>query len=113
MPRNNATISRQDLVLECWLENPRLTFREIAEKCGISEDTFLRYRQDPDFMEKYHQRCLQRWKQLEALALENLQDKLNEEDWQATKYALDGLNYGGKTAIEVSTPQAITIKIDE
>ena len=113
MAKYNATRLRYDAVLDVWMANPRLRFCEIAEKAGISEDTFWKYRQDPEFMEMYHQRCLQRWKQAEALALENLIDKLNDEEWNATKYTLDGLNYGGKTAIELSTANQINIKIDE
>lgn len=100
-------------VLEVWLNNPRLNLAEIAEKAGISQNAFYKLRQNPEFMEEYHQRCQQRYKEAEALAIENLIDKLYEEDWQATKYALDGLNYGGKTAVELSTANSINIKIDE
>ena len=103
----------KDEVLQVWLDNPRLSFTEIAEKAGIDRTTFYWYRQDPEFMAKYHERCKQRFAQLEALALENLMDKLNDEDWQATKYALDGLKYNATQQVEVSTPTPITININE
>jgi DNA-binding CsgD family transcriptional regulator len=36
----------KDEVLQIWLDNPRLQFKEIAEKAGIDPDTFYRYRKD-------------------------------------------------------------------
>lgn len=104
---------RKAAALECWLNNPLLSFTEIAEKAGISDSTFLRYRQDPAFMEEYHRRCKAYFASLEALALENLTIRLEQNDWNATKYTLDSLDYSAKQKVDLSTPNTISIKISE
>lgn len=105
--------ARKKHALETWLNNPLLPFAEIAEKAGISETTFWSYRQDENFMEEYHKRCKQRFAELEALALENLAIKLENCDWNATKYALDSLDYSAKQKVDLSTSNTIKISIEE
>jgi len=103
---------RMEHVLEVWLANPLLPFTEIAEKAGISETTFYRYKANAEFMQEYGRRCKERFNGLQAKALEVLENKLDAEDWQATKYVLDGNDYAGKQKLEVSTT-TINVTIDE
>lgn len=104
---------KMEYSLEVWLSNPLLSLEEVAEKAGISRTQFWRYRQMPEYMAEYRKRCRARFEALEAKALEVLEIKLNEEDWKATQYVLDGLDYNGKTKVEASTATTITINVGE
>ena len=99
--------------LETWLANPLLNYNEIAEKANIHPTTFWSYRTNPEFMEEYHKRNKERFASMEAKALEVLEIKLDEEDWKACQYVLDGLDYGGKTKIEANTATTITINVGD
>lgn len=99
-------------VLEIWLANPLLSFREIAEKAGTSERTFARYRANEAFMSEYDTRCRERFRALQAKAMETMEIMIEDKNWNATKYALDGNDYGGKQKLEINTT-TIKVSIDE
>lgn len=98
-------------VLEVWLANPLLSYNEIAEKAGISLKTFSRYRGDETFMANYDARCKERFRSLQAKAIETMELLIEEKHWNATKYALDGNDYNAKQKIEVSTPTVLRVGI--
>ena len=75
-------------VQEIWLLI-LLSFTEIAEKAG-SVITFLRYRQNEEFMQKYDVRCREKFKALQAKHSEQMEILVEQGHWNATKYALDG-----------------------
>lgn len=100
-------------VLEVWMANPMLSFEEIAKLAGVSVATFLRYRQDKEFMERYEARCREKFKALQAKAIESMEKLMEEGHFQASKYILDGNEYAPKQKVEVSTPTAIKITITE
>lgn len=99
-------------VLEIWLANPLLSFNEIAEKAGISNSTFNRYRKHEGFMKEYDTRCRERFRSLQAKAMEQMEILMEQGNWNATKYALDGNDYGGKQKLEINTT-TIKVSIDE
>lgn len=111
--RTASSEHKRERVLNTWLANPLLDLNEIAEKASISNSQFYSYRQNPEFMEEYKKRCRQRFNELEAKALEVLEIKLNEEDWKATQYVLDGLDYSGKTKVETNAVTTVTINVGE
>lgn len=111
-PKSNWT-KKMTVALETWLANPLLPYGEVAEKAGISPDTFCGYRRHPEFMAEYRKRNKERFASMEAKALEVLEIKLDEEDWKACQYVLDGLDYGGKTKIEANTATTITINVGD
>lgn len=90
-----------------------LSFVEIAEKAGVHPDTFYRYRQDERFMDEYTKRCRERFRALQAKALESMEILMEEGHFQASKYVLDGNDYGAKQKVEVSTPTKIKISIND
>ena len=55
-------IARKQRALEAWVNNPLKSFPEIARIADVDVTTFWRYRQDPDFMEQYHEMCKNRFK---------------------------------------------------
>lgn len=99
-------------VLEIWLANPLLSFTEIAEKAGVSDATFLRYRQNEEFMQKYDVRCREKFKALQAKALEQMEILVEQGHWNATKYALDGNDYAGKQKLEINST-TIKVSVEE
>ena len=99
-------------VLETWLANPLLSFQEIADKAGTSERTFRRYREDETFMANYDLRCRERFKSLQAKAMEQLEILMENGNWNATKYALDGNDYAGKQKLEINST-TIKVSVEE
>ena len=106
---------RQRRVLEAWIQNPKKTYPEIAEIGGVSDATFYRYRQDPEFMARYHAMCNKRFKSMEALAIQALKEQMKDGNFQAVKYLLDGLGYKPTEKIDanVSADQNVVITIEE
>lgn len=99
--------------LEVWLANPMLSFVDIASKAGISEQTFYRYRQDENFMGEYDKRCKAHFKSLQAKAIESMEMLMEQGHFQASKYVLDGNDYGAKQKIEITTPTVIKVSVVE
>lgn len=110
--RTEKMEQNMEYVLEIWLANPLLSFQEIADKAGISESTFSRYRKNEEFMKKYDTRCRERFRALQAKAMEQMEILMEQGNWNATKYALDGNDYGGKQKLEISST-TIKVTIDE
>lgn len=104
---------RQENLLQYWIEHPNECYSEIAEHVGVPEKTFMHWRTYPDFMERYHELCKEKFGKLEALAMKNLKDRLELKDWKATKYVLDGLGYQAVQKVDISTDNVITISIEE
>lgn len=101
MPQGTQTKdARMKRTLETWLANPLATFEEIAASAGVSDITFWRYRQDADFMKEYHEQQRQRFSSLEGKAIAQLENKLDDGEWKAIQYTLDGLGYKPTEKIE-------------
>lgn len=110
-----STQNKEDRVfrtIEAWVANPLATYEEIARKAGISDKTFWRYRQDPEFMEEYHKRCEQRFRSLESKAIALLDGELDSKNWNAIKYVLDGTGYKPTDKSEVKVDDGLTIKVE-
>lgn len=104
---------RMQRVLDVWVNNPTKHLSEIAELAGIGERTLYRYRQDPEFMAAYHEACQERFKSLEAKALDQLEKALDRGDFRAVKYALDSLGYKPTEKIEADVNRDVVITIGE
>lgn len=112
MPQGKQTkVDRMERTLEVWLANPLDTFEQIAEKAGVSERTMYRYRSDPAFMAEYSRRQKERFASLEGKAVAQLERKLNEGEWKAIQYTLDGLGYKATEKVDVDTNANFVINI--
>lgn len=103
---------RQNRTLEVWVNNPTATFEQIAAMANISDKTFWRYRKDPAFMARYKELCQARFKQLEAKAIHKLDKQLDEDNFQAIKYVLDGLGYKPTEKIDANVDSELTITVN-
>lgn len=103
--------ARQQRTLEAWVNNPLSSYPDIAKIAGIDVTTFWRYRQDPDFMEKYHEMCKNRFNSFEAAAMEQLKFHLDAGNWQAVKYILDSLGYKPTDKVKANIDTALNLHI--
>ena len=106
-------LDRYDQVATVWVENPHLTFGEIAKMANIAENTFYNYRQDETFMAIYKEKCQQKYKELESQAIGKLAELVDNGNWNAVKYVLDGVGYKpeDKTKVSVEADSAINLTI--
>ena len=102
---------RRQNALRVWVDNPLATFEEIGKKAGISDKTFWRYRQDPEFMAEYKKMCQSRFAALEGKAVAKLEKQVDEDNFQAIKYVLDATGYKPTDKIDASIDSVITIKV--
>ncbi len=110
MPTVNK--ERQENILQYWVNHPELSYDQITKDCKVAKKTFDNYRKDEDFMKRYRELCQQRFKELEAKAVEKLQRAVERGDWNAVKYVLDGQGYSATQKIDVAT-NTITVNIVE
>lgn len=110
MAEKAATTQRKKKCLEIWVNNPLLSYEEIAEMSGITTMTFWRYRQDDEFMEEYKKLCQQRFKAMEAKAVELMKEQMDKGNWQAIKYCLDANGYKPEEKVK-ATVEATTINL--
>lgn len=104
---------RKRIALQVWVDNPLLSFEEVAAKAGIADKTFYRYRQDPAFMDEYKKMCQERFKTLEGKAVYLLNEQLDAKNWNAIKYALDSLGYKPTDKVEQVTETTIKVSVED
>lgn len=109
---DDDTEARMLRTLEVWLNNPLMRLDDVAETAGVGKKTFYRYRQNPLFMEEYRKRQRERFAALEGKAIELLDQELDNKNWNAIKYTLDGLGYKPTDKVEI-TETTIKVDIDE
>lgn len=105
--------AKMKYVMQVWLSNPLLTAKEVAEKAGVSTDSFHDYQQNNEWMAEYKAECDKRFESLRAAAIKNLENALLNGDWRATTYVLDSLGYNATQKIDVDASTTIKISIDE
>lgn len=104
---------RMDFYIDHMLEHPFDTIKKTAEDTGIPHDTIRHWRMKQDFWDRVHEKSRAKFSSLESKAIKALEEKVEEKDFNAVKYVLDGLEYNSKQKVEVSSPDSITIKISE
>ena len=105
--------AKMKYVMQIWLSNPLLTSKEVAEKAGVSTDSFHDYQQNEEWMAEYKAECDKRFESLRAAAVENLENALLDGDWRATTYVLDSLGYNATQKINLDANTVIKICINE
>lgn len=103
---------RKIQIMRYWVDNPSLTYEQIAKDMKVSSKTFYLWRRDKWFMEKYHELCKERFKTLQALAVEKLGEQVKGGSFNAVKYVLDSQGYNATQKIETNTPTIITVSIE-
>lgn len=99
--------------IDHMLEHPFTTMKQLSADTGVPEDTIYHWRQRQDFWDRVHEKSRAKFSSLESKAIKALEEKVEERDFNAVKYVLDGLEYNAKQKVEVSSPDTISIKIVE
>lgn len=92
---------------------PSLRNIDYAERCGISEKSVYVYKAKPEFQEYLSQLCKERFRAMEALAIRKLNEEINNNNFKAIQYLLDGLGYKAKEQQEIQMEAKIEIDYGE
>lgn len=108
-------LERYRKVATIWVENPYLTYGEICKIARISDYTFYNYRHDERFMAIYKELCQQKYREIEYIAVNKLQEMAAQGNWNAVKYVLDGVGYKpeDKTKVAIEAAPSINVTIGE
>lgn len=108
-----ALKARQLAYLEFLLANPLLTNTEAGKKIGVSRNTIMAWKNNPEFMAEYKRMLKEKWEDSELMAMETMQNLARSGDFKASKYILDSLGYAPAQKIEADVKNDIIINIEE
>lgn len=104
--------NKQKIAAEYMVANPEMSYEDVAQKLGISSMTLRRWRKLPEFQDFSHELCMEKFKDIEKLAVQKLLENVRKNNQKAVEYALDFSGY--KTATEVDIKdKTIKIEIEE
>lgn len=104
--------NKQKLAAEMMVANPELHYEEVAEKLGISFMTLYRWRKLPEFQEFSHQLCMEKFKEIEKLAVQKLLENVKKNNQKAIQYALDYAGFKAAETVEIKD-KTIRVEIEE
>ena len=105
--------SKQMAFAEYLCANPHIGVEQAAADCGIGTKTGYVYRHNPEFQAFLEKLCREKFKALEALAIEKLKENVEDNQEKAIEYVLNGLGYKPEEKQEVSLDANITIDYGE
>lgn len=100
---------RQKALAELQVLEPNLTVSQYAEKIGCSEKSVYNWRYLQDFTDYEHELCQKRFRELEKTAMKALSILVNNNNFNAVKYVLDGRDYGAEQKINATVSSDINI----
>lgn len=104
---------KQRMCAELMALFPDRTQESIAEEVGVTSKTIWKWKNEfPEFMEYYHSLCVDRFKDLEGLAIKQLEANVRKGNMKAIEYALDYLGYKATQKVEAELTNDITINVE-
>lgn len=104
---------RQRAAAEMMALHPEYSFTRIREELKISEKAFWQWRKNETFMNYYHSLCEKRFKELEAIAIQKLEENIQLNNQKAIEYVLDYQGFAAPQKIEANVSTDITINVEE
>lgn len=104
--------NKQKAAAEFMVANPEIGYDEVAEKLGVNPATLWRWRKLPEFQDYSHELCMERFKDLEKLAIRKLQENITKNNQKAIQYALDYVGFKSADTVEIKD-KTIKIEIEE
>ena len=104
---------KQMNMAQIWVDNPNISMEELKDRAGVSQKTCYMYRQNEEFQEYVHQLCAQKFKDMEKVAMKKLSEEVDNNNWKAIEYVLNGLGYKGKDEMDIDLRANITIDYGE
>lgn len=94
---------KQKKLAEIMVAEPELNNEQYAEKIGIDPSTLYAWKKKDEFNEYVHNLCKERFKDMEKLAMNRLKQHVENGNWKATQYVLDGLGYKPEEKIDITS----------
>lgn len=88
---------------EIAVANPEKPVSEIAQELGVDTSTLWRWTKDDKYKEYQHELCVERFKDLEKLAIKKLKENAMNNQQKAIEYILDYVGYKPKDEIDISS----------
>lgn len=107
-----ALTNRQKLLAELEVANPDWTQERLAKEMNCSVRTIYQWHQIPEFAEYEHEVCQKKFKALERSAIKAMQNLIESDSFQASKYILDYLQYAASQKIEADVKGETTINVN-
>lgn len=101
---------KEKALAELMCCEPSLRNIDYAQRCKISEKSVYVYKNKPEFQQYLDELCKKKFKSMESLALKKLKEEVEDNNFKAIQYVLDGLGYKAKEEQEVSMD--VNIEID-
>lgn len=91
---------------------PSLSIEKVAEQINVDPSTIYRWKRDSEFTDYISELCRERFKALEAAAVNELRKAVNKGDWKAVQYVLDGHHYAPKTELDITSNDIVISIVD-
>ncbi len=104
---------KQRAAAELMALHPEYSYTDIRNQLNLSEKTFWVWRKDKVFMDYYHSLCEGRFQELEALAVQKLEENITANNQKAIEYVLDYQGFAAPQKIEANVSTDITINVEE
>ena len=83
---------------------------EYARRIGINPKTLYEWKKKEEFNDYIHDLCRKKFASMERLALKELKEQVENGNWKAIEYVLNGVGYKATEKLEVTdTTTKITI----
>ncbi len=105
--------NKQKNAAEFMVANPDMNYEDVAQKLGISSMTLRRWRKLPEFQDFSHELCMERFKDLEKIAVQKLLENVRKNNQKAIEYALDYMGYKATEKVEADLNASIEIDYGE
>lgn len=92
---------------EIAVANPEKPVSEIAQELGVDTSTLWRWTKDDKYKEYQHELCVERFKDLEKLAIKKLKENAMNNQQKAIEYILDYVGYSSTLKIDADVDNKI------
>jgi hypothetical protein len=106
----NMLKPKQREIAEIMVLHPNLSNEEYARRIGINPKTLYEWKKKEEFNDYIHDLCRKKFASMERLALKELKEQVENGNWKAIEYVLNGVGYKATEKVEVTdTTTKITI----
>lgn len=103
-------IQRQILAAHKMAHEPQKTVKQIAEELEIPVDTLYQWRRKEAFMDEIEKESRLIFRRMQSKAVSKMEELIDNGNFNAVKYVLDGNRYAPEQKIDVSTDIKVVIE---
>lgn len=101
---------KQMLAAHKMAHEPQKTVKQIAEELGISVDTVYQWRRKESFMDEVEKESRLIFRRMQSKAVSKMEELIDNGNFNAVKYVLDGNRYAPEQKIDLSTDVKVVIE---